>query len=356
MSITSLDGVIAGMQPPREIAKNLTGVMTAGRAKSLWYIGGIPPANNTPTNIAITSSSVANPTHIITAAHGLANGDQISIQGHTGSTPVLDGTVYTITWVNSTEFTIPVNVTVGGSNGVCYSYNRGAGAGTAGTTGIVCTNGGTGTPGMGGQIPFTNPVSGNTYLARLQGQCLIPGSLLLCDRLWENSGISPVKATEQLFTNSAQIPARDANGTNTGAGVFAGVELVTNTGATAPTYTVKYTNTLGAAGHTGTNIMANVATSILGDFFFISLQAGDVGIQKAESITLSATQTSGTIQVVLFRVIARLELTAANIPNAIDAITSGFPRIYNDSVPFLLFIPSTTTTSNITGHCIWTQG
>ena len=44
------------------------------------------------------------------------------------------------------------------------------------------------------------------------------------------------------------------------------------------------------------------------------------------------------------------------VPNAIDALTSGFPRIYDDSVPFLVFIPSTTTASVISGHMVVTQG
>lgn len=53
---------------------------------------------------------------------------------------------------------------------------------------------------------------------------------------------------------------------------------------------------------------------------------------------------------------ARLELSAANTPNAVDALTSGFPRIFDDSVLTTVFIPSTTTTSYITGHVIYTQG
>lgn len=67
--------------------------------------------------VAITSSSVANPTHIITpVAHRLVTGDWIVIAGHTGSTPDINK-AYAITKVNATEFTIAVNVTVGGADG-----------------------------------------------------------------------------------------------------------------------------------------------------------------------------------------------------------------------------------------------
>lgn len=219
------------------------------------------------------------------------------------------------------------------------------------------------TPGIGGevltsvtgQIPFTNPVSGNTYLARLQAQATVGGSLLLCDRLWQNSGIDVTLTSEQTFTGAAQIPARDMNGTNAGNGVYAAVEVSTATGTGTPTLTLKYTDQDGNPGATATNLFSTANTSSIGSFYPIGLAAGDTGIQKAQSLTLSSTWTSGTIHVVLYRVIARLELQA-QLPNAIDAITSGFVKIHDNSVPFLVFIPNTTTATNIHGHCIWTQG
>lgn len=67
--------------------------------------------------VVITSSSIASPTHIVTAApHGMVTGDSVVIAGHTGSTPAVDGT-YTITFVSATEYSIPVNVTTGGTGG-----------------------------------------------------------------------------------------------------------------------------------------------------------------------------------------------------------------------------------------------
>jgi hypothetical protein len=87
----------------------------------------------------------------------------------------------------------------------------------------------------------------------------------------------------------------------------------------------------------------------------MALQAGDVGVQLIQSLGLSVSWISGTISLVAYRILARLELMA-QIPNAIDALTSGFPRLFDNTVPFLIFIPNTTTTSNITGHVIWTQG
>jgi len=69
-------------------------------------------------NVAITSSSVANPTVITTAtAHGLTTGNKIIIRNHSGSTPSINDTSYAVTVTGTTTFTIPVNVTVGGTGG-----------------------------------------------------------------------------------------------------------------------------------------------------------------------------------------------------------------------------------------------
>lgn len=205
-----------------------------------------------------------------------------------------------------------------------------------------------------GQIPFSNPVSGNTYLARLQAQATQAGTLLLCDRLWHNSGMSITATTPQTI-NSVEWPARDATGTVNGTGVFIGVEVSTVWGAGAPVLSIVYTNPSDVGSKTGTGIITGVTASIAGTFYMIGLAAGDVGVKSIQTYTRSASSTTGVEHLVAFRILARLELLA-QIPNAIDALTSGFVRLYDNSVPFLIFIPNTTTTSNITGHMIVTQG
>lgn len=66
---------------------------------------------------AITSNSVANPTVITTpVAHGLTTGDKVLISGVTGSTPTINAE-YTVTVIDATHFSVPVNVTVGGTGG-----------------------------------------------------------------------------------------------------------------------------------------------------------------------------------------------------------------------------------------------
>jgi hypothetical protein len=99
-----------------------------------------------------------------------------------------------------------------------------------------------------------------------------------------------------------------------------------------------------------------VATPPVGTFEIFTLAAGDTGIRAPTSFIQSATRTSGTMHLVLFRVLAQVEVTAANIGNAIDALTGGMPVIYNDSVLQLVWFPSATTATNFMGQYIETQG
>jgi len=65
----------------------------------------------------ILTSSVANPTVITTATpHGLTTGLTTTIAGHVGSTPDING-AHVVTVLTADTFTIPVNVTVGGTGG-----------------------------------------------------------------------------------------------------------------------------------------------------------------------------------------------------------------------------------------------
>jgi hypothetical protein len=73
---------------------------------------------------AIVSSSVADPSVITTtSAHGLTSGMSIVIAGHTGSTPDINGT-HVVTVLTSTTYSIPIDVTVGGTGGTSTTVGR----------------------------------------------------------------------------------------------------------------------------------------------------------------------------------------------------------------------------------------
>lgn len=214
---------------------------------------------------------------------------------------------------------------------------------------------------VNGQIPHFDPVSGNSHLLRLQAAATQAGTLLLLDRLWHNGGYT-ITSTAAQNSTTPTWPSRcptsgtDDTPTTTGRGVLLACEISAATGAGTPTITCSYTNSDGTAGRTGTNIIATVASSAIGATYFIGLQAGDVGVRSLQSVTLSATWTSGTMNMVAYRVLAALELPGAFVPNAIDWLTGGGVRLYNGVVPWLVFIPNTTTATTVSGTYVETQG
>lgn len=208
---------------------------------------------------------------------------------------------------------------------------------------------------VNGQLPHFDPGSGNSYLARFKAQCNQPGSLLLLDRLWHNGGYT-ITSTAAQNSTTPTWPARDAAFSTNGDGVLLGLEISAAAGAAAPTITVGYTNQAGVASRSAVNLDATQNSPAIGAFYRIGLQAGDTGVRSVQSLTLSASWLSGTMNLVAYRVLADLELTAAGVPNAIDALTGGFQRLANGVVPFLVFIPSTTTAANISGSYIESQG
>jgi hypothetical protein len=206
-----------------------------------------------------------------------------------------------------------------------------------------------------GAIPHVDPVSGNSYLARLSAMATQSGVLLLCDRLWVNQ--LTVNSTSLQSITTPTWPARDAAGSTDGDGILVGIETSAAASATAATITMTYTNEANAGSKTANFVDApSAAVTLAGAFFRLGLAAGDKGVRSIQSFQFGTAWTTGTINAVAYRPLAALELIGGNIGNAIDALTSGFPRLFDGTVPFLIFIPSTTTTSNISGSFIESQG
>lgn len=224
-------------------------------------------------------------------------------------------------------------------------------ANAAGTGGDACT------PADGtavqGALPRSNPDSGNAYLGRLAIQASQVGTLWLIDRLWHNSGLSVTSTTAQSITPAA-LPSRCGDGQANGANVMAAIEWSATGGIGTPTVTLTYTDQNGNTGANGT--FTAVTTPPVGTFEIFTLAAGDTGVRAPTSFIQTATRTSGTMHLVLFRVLAQLEVTLANVGNAIDALTSGMPRIYDDSVLQLVWFPSATTAINLVGQYVEVQG
>lgn len=214
---------------------------------------------------------------------------------------------------------------------------------------------------VAGQIPHYDPGSGNSYLAQFAAKATQAGTILLCDRLQQIAGvaagtaISVTTTTAQTITSSA-LPARDRAGSVNGDGILCGLEIVGVTGAGTATPTIGYTNQAAASGKTAALSDTYVTASAVGAFYRFGLQAGDTGISQINTLTLNTSMTSGTIALVMYRVLAEIPLVAPFVGDSVDALTSGFPQLFNGTCPFLLFIPNTTTATNISGVYSETQG
>jgi hypothetical protein len=224
------------------------------------------------------------------------------------------------------------------------------GAATANAAGV---NGAAVSGTVAGALSHTNPVSGNAYLSRLAMFASQGGSLVLIDRLWNNSGLSVTSTSAQAIT-PATLPARDATGTTNGVGVEFAVEWSATGGAGTPTVTLTYTDESGNAGSTGA--FTAVTTPPVGTFEIFPLAAGDTGVRAPTSFIQSATRTSGTMHLVGFRRLAQVDIPVGGTCGAIDALTSSMPRVYDSSVLQLLWFPTATTATNLFGTYSEAQG
>lgn len=222
-----------------------------------------------------------------------------------------------------------------------------------------------------GQITFTDPVSGNSYLAGARAAIgnsstvVSTPQMMLCDRLWEcglndttTAAFSPtiVTPTAQTITTMATLPARDLNGANNGDGVYIALEVQTNMGSGVPVFTLSYTNSAGTAGRTASTVQTYANFTTKGGFYPFALQAGDVGVRSVQSITASASQTLGQWVLVAFRPLLIVD-AANNAPmtTVVDPLTGGFQRMYNGSVPFWLY-RSNSGTPGLSGAVNVSQG
>lgn len=200
-----------------------------------------------------------------------------------------------------------------------------------------------------GQVPFPSAVGGeNVYLAGFEAvQAANVGSLILYDRLWHNSGLSATTATTQTV-NSVTLPARDNNGSTNGERVMVFFQTYTAL-TTSVSVSISYTNSAGTSGRTGT--LTTVAASVVGQLVPMTLQAGDTGVRSIQSVT-HATMTAGTYGLVMARLIARVGTPVANVGVMKGVYDLGLPRMYDNSVPFI--VANTTGTAVGITDCVIT--
>lgn len=206
-----------------------------------------------------------------------------------------------------------------------------------------------------GQLRYTNPPGSGKRLARLSITTSTPGTILLFDRLWHNSGIAVTTTTAQTI-NSVAWPARDRNGSTNGEDVMVGIEVFTqtsNAGVITNT-TMSYTNEAGTSGRTAT-LPSWPATALAGTFVPFALAAGDLGIRSVQSVTLGTSYGGGVINLVAYRKLAAVGAPSISKEYHGDPARLGIPRVYDNTVPVLFWCPSSTSGPTIEGSVAFTE-
>lgn len=224
-------------------------------------------------------------------------------------------------------------------NGFWHSLWKTAGNPAAGAT-PATGNGAIPDDSTTGAKAFANPTAGQkTYLDKLVAVATQIGIVQLYDRLWANSGLSGTSVALQSFTQ----PPLTRHTSGEGNEIW--IEVYTAFGATATTFTVKYTDQDGNTAQTATLTYSDgapVAGQMIGPF---PLAAGDTGVQKIESVQLSgSTLTAGDFGLVLLHPHAAAAIDVAGKPTQLDVLQTGHPEIADDACLALMVLGSTTST------------
>jgi hypothetical protein len=166
--------------------------------------------------------------------------------------------------------------------------------------------------------------------------------------------------TAQTLNNTITLP-RYADG----AGVRAYLVARQTMGAGTPSVTINYTNQNGVSGRTNPVTVTAVTTAVASHLVlsdptanhygcFIPLANGDTGIKSIQSITLSATMTSGSLALVLCRPLTSIPITVLGVQserNLLNQIPS-LPRIYDGAnINMMVFTGAAMATgTGLTGY------
>lgn len=221
-----------------------------------------------------------------------------------------------------------------------------------------------GTPGLGGRttdgtsstdagcIFFPDAGAGKTrYLTGATITATTLGSYALYDVLWVNSGLAVTTTTGQTI-NSGTLPARDDNGTTNGEGCVIGIYATAALGnaAVVSNSTITYTNSAGTGSRTAT-LSATVpmnfpATPVIGTVVWFQLDAGDIGVQSIQTVTLNTTLTSGSASVFIARKLIDLPVSVVNVPFSVTLNAGNGVPLY-DNACILPFAQTSATTATV---------
>ncbi len=206
------------------------------------------------------------------------------------------------------------------------------------------------------------------------GPTSMPAVFMLVDRL----GFYPITTTtttgDQALDNTVAFPTgRHTNGAGLRAYVVCSSGAATTAmGAGTPNIRITYTNQAGTAGQlTPTVLPAGLTAAPKGTIVysgtgagkygpFLPLAAGDSGIRSVQQFNLSATYTSGVLNLVICRPLLTLPMTTIGVAAERDLLNQvpSLPRIYDGAnLSWLMYAGAATpVNTSYTGHLDFAWG
>jgi len=214
-------------------------------------------------------------------------------------------------------------------------------------------------------IPHGGNVGGYKVLLNAAAQTAAattaPCVLMLVDLL----GFYPITTVTttgaQVLNNTVTLP-RYTNG----AGVQAFITPSTVMGAGTPNISLGYTNSaaVGSRATPATLPIGNTAAAVTSIVYsgtgsgkygpFMPLQAGDAGIRSVQTINLSATYTSGVLNLVLCKPLITMPITTLGVTAERDLVNqiASMPKVYDGACLAWIMLAGAATpvASPISGH------
>lgn len=221
--------------------------------------------------------------------------------------------------------------------------NPGAGvlAGTSTTAGVVPTDATAGCPVIDA---FGGAAIG--YLAQVDFGNVVPCRMKIFDMLFK-AGAYGFGAGTTTLAAQPSYASRMPGGSFADTQIWIEVSTAFVTG-TAWQVQVTYTNSAGVTARTSVILPATTAANLtLGRWYQMALQAGDVGVQKIESVIVTnggTAMTAGAFNVLVLRPLWSGRVRAANDGDVHDIAKTGFPVVFTDSALVLAVNADSTST------------
>jgi len=344
MAITSQDALMASLTGGKfwRADWNKNWLAASAQAVGQWYYLGL--GNGNPATDAVIGSGT-NLAHVATSDTTTTTAASAALGGNITTTTFTDtthgsgrftvGMALSGTGVTAGTYITALGTGTGANNGGTYTVNISQTVTAQTITGTAYPNG----IYHGGDVStdVKNLLNASVFSAAVT---TAPAVYMLIDVL-ATYAISSVTTTgAQNFTGSAAWP-RYADGKGVRAFIVPSIVM----GAGTPTFTLGYTNTASASGRLtpATPVLpTSTASAIVGSIPysgtgagkvgpFLPLQGGDAGIASVQSISLSATHTSGCLNLVICKPIVTLPVTTVGVAAERDLVNMlpSMPRIYD---------------------------